>query len=64
VVLAVQNAFVDSLHNTFALAAVACLVGVGAAFLLHNPVPVQPVAAPARQPVQEEQETELLVVAD
>jgi EmrB/QacA subfamily drug resistance transporter len=44
---AIQQAFVDSLHNTFLVSVLACLVGVGVAFLIRNPA-LEPVAvAPA-----------------
>ena len=31
-----QLAFVDAIHNTFAVSALSCLLGVGAAFLVRN----------------------------
>jgi EmrB/QacA subfamily drug resistance transporter len=33
---AIQQAFVDSLHNTFLVSVTACLLGVGVAFLIRN----------------------------
>lgn len=37
VLFAIRQAFVDSLHTTFFVASLACLVGVSAALLLRNP---------------------------
>lgn len=34
-----RNAFVLSLHETFAIGAIACLIGVGFALLIQNPAP-------------------------
>jgi len=36
VVGGLQLAFVDSIHNTFTVSALSCLVGVGAAFMIRN----------------------------
>jgi hypothetical protein len=62
VMLAVDQAFVASLHDTFFVAALACLVGVGAALLLRNPATAVPPPAPAEEVV--EQERELVAVGD
>jgi MFS family permease len=35
----VKVAFADSLHETFAIGAIACLIGVGFALLIRNPAP-------------------------
>ncbi|RIK45044.1 MAG: hypothetical protein DCC58_07425, partial [Chloroflexi bacterium] len=65
VFLAVQQAFVDSLHNVFFVAALACLVGVACALMLRNVVvPVTPANRSHDLPAKEAAQRELARVAD
>ena len=59
---AVQLAFVDSLHDTFLIGAVACAVGACCALLIHNVV--TPQAVPQQEPAIEEVVERELVPAD
>lgn len=57
-----QQAFVDSIHNTFAVSAFSCLVGVGAAFMISNSV--QRRANDARGVPEPAREAEVVRAAD
>jgi EmrB/QacA subfamily drug resistance transporter len=45
----IQQAFVDSLHNTFLVSVAACVVGVMVAFLVRNPAASPATALPAAE---------------
>lgn len=50
----IQLAFVDSIHNTFLVGALACAVALAMAFFVRNPAPravTRPAGAPAPEPV-------------
>jgi EmrB/QacA subfamily drug resistance transporter len=52
VISSLQNAFVDSLHNTFLVGSIACLIAAGFAVMIRNPAPRRATAgAPNEQPV-------------
>jgi MFS family permease len=58
----VQLAFVDSLHNTFVVGALACALGALSALLIHNPARIDAEPAHSVAPEVRESERELLEV--
>jgi EmrB/QacA subfamily drug resistance transporter len=48
---AIQNGFVDALHNTFFVGALTCVLAAGFALLIRNPLP-RPATVPAPAPAE------------
>jgi MFS family permease len=48
---AIQNGFVDSLHSTFFVGALTCVIAAAFAMMIRNPLP-RPATAPAARPVE------------